>query len=125
MKTGAQMLAWAILPDHFHVIIRPGNSTISEIMHDVKLSFGFMYRERARVRSGRIWQNRFWDHIIRHQEDMNRHVDYIHYNPVKHGLVNNPFEWPDSSLHRFVSEGFYSRDWGQSVQPTFEEEFGE
>jgi putative transposase len=52
-----------------------------------------------------LWQPRFWDHLIRDPDDLARHIDYIHYNPVKHGLVPRPGEWPLSSFHRFVQAG--------------------
>jgi putative transposase len=64
-----------------------------------------------------VWQRRFWEHMIRDQEDLNRHVDYIHihYNPVKHGLVNSPGEWRHSSFNRFMEKGLYPPDWGQTL----------
>jgi putative transposase len=62
-----------------------------------------------------VWQRRFWEHLIRDQNDFNRHIDYIHYNPVKHGLVNCVADWPWSSFHRFVKLGFYDRDWGANI----------
>ncbi|MDP2728820.1 MAG: transposase, partial [Dehalococcoidia bacterium] len=62
-----------------------------------------------------IWQRRFWEHVIRDQTDFNRHCDYIHYNPVKHGLVNSPLEWKHSSFRKFVEKGLYRQDWGQSA----------
>jgi putative transposase len=58
-----------------------------------------------------IWQKRFWEHRIRNQTDLARHVNYIHYNPVKHGLVRCPHAWPYSSFHRWVKEGYYKPDW--------------
>jgi putative transposase len=58
-----------------------------------------------------IWQKRFWEHRIRNQADMVRHVNYIHYNPVKHGLVRCPHAWPHSSFPRWVREGYYKPDW--------------
>ena len=83
------------------------------------------YRIRNKSTSGRIWQYRFWDHIIRDQNDLNKHIDYIHYNPVKHNLVQNPFEWKYSSIHEFKIEGYYSDDWGVKDRLTFKGEFGE
>jgi putative transposase len=57
-----------------------------------------------------IWQRRFWEHQIRDENDLNKHVDYIHYNPVKHGLVARVEDWPWSTYHRYVKEGFYKGD---------------
>ena len=59
-----------------------------------------------------IWQRRFWEHQIRDELDMERHVDYIHFNPVKHGLVAAASEWPYSTFERFVRAGIYPADWG-------------
>ena len=68
---------------------------------------------------------RFWDHVIRDENDMNSHLDYIHYNPVKHGLVDDPFDWKDSSIHGYHRRGLYERDWGVSREIDFVGEFGE
>jgi putative transposase len=66
---------------------------------------------RAKHRERGIWQKRFWEHKIRDEEDFRRHVNYIHYNPVKHGLTRCPHQWPHSSFRRWVDEGYYSVDW--------------
>ena len=58
-----------------------------------------------------IWQRRFWEHLIRDQEDFNRHMDYIHWNPVKHGWVHRVADWPHSSFHEYVRRGVYAEDW--------------
>ena len=57
-------------------------------------------------------QRRFWEHTIKDEDDLQDHMDYIHYNPVKHGLVKGPRDWPYSSFHRWVKLGVYSKDWG-------------
>ena len=59
-----------------------------------------------------VWQRRYWEHVIRDDTDFERHVDYIHYNPVKHGLVSRAADWPHSSFHRLVREGVLPLDWG-------------
>jgi len=58
-----------------------------------------------------IWQRRYWEHTIRDDQDYARHVDYVHYNPVKHGYVARVCDWPYSSFHRFVAAGTYPLDW--------------
>ena len=78
------------------------------------MSFSASYLKRLGLKSGRVWQNRFWDHIVRDEKDWNSHVDYIHYNPVKHGHVLTPFEWKNSSIHEFYRLGKYERDWGET-----------
>ena len=70
---------------------------------------------RVKHREGMIWQRRFWEHAIRDQEDFNRHCDYIHYNPVKHGLADDPKKWKYSTIHQFIERGVYAPNWGDSV----------
>jgi putative transposase len=67
---------------------------------------------RIRRREREIWQRRFWEHIIRDETDFQRHFDYIHFNPVKHGHVSRCIDWPYSSFRRYVEQGVYSADWG-------------
>jgi putative transposase len=62
-----------------------------------------------------IWQRRFWEHFIRDEDDLARHIDYTHFNPVKHKLVSCVCDWPHSSFHRFVADGLLPRDWGGDV----------
>ncbi len=94
-------------------------------MHDLKLSFGAYFRKENNLYSGRVWQSRFWDHIIRDQQDYNNHIDYIHYNPVKHNYTMSPFEWDYSSIHEYKRSGYYQRDWGKIKMINFEGDFGE
>ena len=63
-------------------------------------------------RESSIWQRRFWEHQIRDENDFERHMDYIHFNPVKHGYVHQVSEWPHSTFHRHVRDGIYPVDWG-------------
>jgi putative transposase len=91
-----KIVAWVILPDHFHMIINPFHNNLSDLMKIIKLIFSAKYRSLLKINKGRIRQYRFWDHVIRNNDDMNRHLDYIHYNPVKHHFVSNPFEYPHS-----------------------------
>lgn len=80
-----------------------------------------MYRKSHGIRTGRIWQNRFWDHIIRDEDDLRRHVDYIHFNPVKHGIEKSPFEWKHSSVFQFYPE----EDWHFDLELVEEFESGD
>jgi putative transposase len=114
---------WVLLPDHLHMIIDPQDGSLSTIMQRIKLSFSKKIRFWQHVLSGKVWQARFWDHIIRDQEDLNRHIDYIHYNPVKHGLVDCPHDWMCSSIYDYGDR--YSTDWGVREPLGFEGEFGE
>ena len=72
-----------------------------------------------------MWQRRYWEHTIRDTEDLQRHVDYIHYNPVKHGLVSRVVDWPYSSFHLFVKQGIFPTDWAGGGESDERDEFGE
>ena len=72
-----------------------------------------------------LWQRRFWEHTARHESDFARHVDYIHFNPVKHGLVSRVSEWPHFSLHRYVRQGVLPQDWAGTLSAGDKGEFGE
>jgi putative transposase len=117
--------AWSILPDHCHLLIEVGQTDISTIMHRIKQKFSSLYRSKYGLRRGRLWQNRFWDHVIRDQLDFNRHLDYIHYNPVRHGRTDDPFAYRESSLSDWFERGLYSPDWGVKERPEFSGDFGE
>ena len=104
------LIALVILPDHFHAIIGAPHQDIARVLQRIKLSFSLQLKRRSNTIAP-VWQPRFWDHVIRSTDDLNRHIDYIHYNPVKHGLVAAPREWPLSSFFRYVSQGYYDRDW--------------
>lgn len=69
-------------------------------------------RSAERRRESGLWQRRFWEHQIRDERDFERHLDYIHWNPVKHGHVDEVAHWPYSSFHRYVDRGIYPKDWG-------------
>jgi hypothetical protein len=79
---------------------------------------------RIKHREGAVWQRRFWEHQIRDQEDFNAHVEYIHFNPVKHGLAKAPIEWTYSSFGRYVKDGIYERDWGAGGGIAFDDGVG-
>jgi len=97
----------------------PGDADFSTRWHDIKARFaakipkGEKLSERRLKKGERgIWQRRFWEHVIRDERDYERHVDYIHFNPVKHGHVARAADWPYSSFHRYVERGIYDLDWG-------------
>ncbi|MBQ9724676.1 MAG: hypothetical protein IJV56_04955, partial [Neisseriaceae bacterium] len=62
------------------------------------------------------WQRRFWEHKIRDEQDLQRHIDYVHFNPVKHGYVKQVCDWQYSSFHRFVRLGLLPKNWGGSEE---------
>lgn len=122
-KSSFELIAWVILPEHFHILVDPENGDISKLMQRLKLSFSMSHRKRRGYSKGRVWQDRFWDHIIRDDADYAHHLDYIHINPVKHGLVKRAFDWPHSSIHKFKE--YYPEDWGCKEDIEFEGELGE
>ena len=115
--------AVVILPDHLHCLwtLPPDDADFSTRWRLIKSWFSrhCQTRYQGKISASRqskgekaIWQRRFWEHLIRDEHDYNRHVDYIHYNPVHHGLVTQVKDWQYSSFHSFVRCGVYERDWG-------------
>jgi putative transposase len=113
------MLAYVFLPDHIHLLLQPtGQSTFSQIMHSLKPNFTKAYKNALGITGPvRFWQQRFWDHVIRDVNDLQRHLDYIHYNPVKHGLAKRPEDWPHSSFREWKRRGAYADGWGWNQAP--------
>ncbi len=111
------MVGYVFLYEHFHLLIRPtGASNFSDIMHSLKPNFTKEYKDLIGVSgSMRFWQKGFWDHVIRDEVDFQRHLDYIHYNPVHHGLVEKPEDWPHSSYRHWQARGAYPPKWGWSL----------
>jgi putative transposase len=120
---GDNLMAWVVLPDHIHILTENRNSDLSVFTKKMKLSYSTNYRKLHNLKSGRIWQYRFYDHIIRNQDDLNNHIDYIHYNPVKHGFVNDPFKWKYSSISKY--QEYYGKDWGVKEKLVFDGNYGE
>ena len=118
--------AWVVLPDHMHFVwtLPEGDSNYSlrwaVVKKEVTKQLGpsmmdadtARSQSRRRHREGTLWQRRFWEHQIRDEQDYQTHVDYIHFNPVKHGLTGSPKGWRCSSFHRWVALGAYEKDWG-------------
>ncbi|MBA3015558.1 MAG: transposase [Proteobacteria bacterium] len=114
-------LALALLPDHLHAVwqLPEGDSDYSSRWRRIKAGFTRLFPSGERVSSSRaargergIWQRRFWEHTIQDQDDLQRHLDYVHWNPVKHGLVSQVVDWPHSTFHAYVERGIYPADWG-------------
>ena len=115
--------AMVVLPDHLHCIwaMPDGDRDFSTRWRLIKSKFTrdcdknlrqTPSRSRRDKQEQAIWQRRFWEHLIRDDTDYLNHVEYIHYNPVKHEYVGQPGQWPHSTFDRFVRDGLYSRDWG-------------
>ena len=116
-----EIVAMVVLPDHLHAIWRlPENDTDYPTRWSL-IKAGFSRRlaksesigaSRLRKRERGVWQRRYWEHQIRDDDDLDRHVRYVHLNPVKHGYVERAIDWPYSSIHRYVGEGAVSETWG-------------
>ena len=112
--------AICILPNHLHCIWTiPEDSNYSIRWQMIKTNFSRQYRYKnpGSVQK-KLWQPRFWEHVIRDRDDWQRHVDYIHYNPVKHGLVASAKEWKYSSFCKFYEQSFYDDGWGEKEPDT-------
>ena len=118
------VMAWVVIPEHIHALILTPNGDTNKIVQRVKLSFSLLLR-KASGSNGPFWQHRYWDHIIRSEDDMRRHIDYIHYNPVKHGLTDSPSEWALSSFRKYLKRGMYQTDWGTRTMDFGDGSFGE
>jgi putative transposase len=131
-----ESIAWVLLPDHLHTVWH-----LPEADADFSLRWSLIkqrvtrqcadgssaapiMRSRQKRREGAIWQRRFWEHLIRDDTDLERHVDYIHYNPVKHGYVARVTDWPYSTFHRYARRGVYPADWATGGERQ-EGDFGE
>jgi len=129
--------AWVVLPDHLHFVwtLPEGDSNYSMRWAVVKKELtkrlsssiradGAPSRSRQRRREGMLWQRRFWEHRIRDEQDYRTHMDYIHFNPVKHGLAASPKDWRCSSFRRWVARGAYEEDWGCDGAVAFPDHVG-
>ena len=118
-------IAICILPDHLHAIWSLPESDADFALRWSLIKAGFSRgldadaprsaRHVAKRERG-LWQRRYWEHAIRNETDLARHVDYIHFNPVKHGLVTRVVDWPHSSFHQYVARGDLPEDWGGDMR---------
>ena len=109
-----------VMPDHLHIVMTlpDGDADYSGRFSLIKRRFTDAIAKAGiqvpRHQNGEtaLWQRRFWEHTIRGERDFERHLDYVHFNPVKHGLVTRVSDWPYSSFHRYVRHGLLPKDWG-------------
>ena len=121
-----EVVAIVVMPEHLHAIwtLPEGDADYSGRWKAIKAGLTHQLRlhgmDLASNAKGEysLWQRRFWEHTLCDEIDLQRHVDYIHYNPVKHGLVGHVKDWPWSSFHRYVRQGILPVDWGSSPQET-------
>ncbi|SEK72403.1 putative transposase [Atopomonas hussainii] len=115
---------WVLLPDHLHTIwtLPEGDADFATRWRLIKTAVtrrcgadyfqpSYLTERRAAKRCATLWQHRYWEHLLRNEHDVQRHLDYLHFNPVKHGLVDKVADWPWSSFHRWVRQGAYPLEW--------------
>ncbi len=125
--------AWVLLPEHIHCIwtLPRCDADYSKRWGLIKAGFSkqtktlfnhseWLNQSKNKHRENTVWQRRFWEHQIRDQKDFNQHMNYIYYNPVKHGHVSQVIDWPYSTFHRDVKKGIYSSNWGGNPDNTLE-----
>jgi putative transposase len=119
-----EIVGAVILPEHIHFLwtLPPDDSNYSKRVGRLKVLFTQSFHgknnlpqdvsiSRQKHRESNVWQRRFWEHTIRDEEDFAKHLDYIHYNPVKHGLASCPHQWEYSSFNKWCDRGIYSAGW--------------
>jgi putative transposase len=114
------LLAYAILSDHLHWLMRVDGATgnFSNVLHSIKRNYTLNYKKARDITAPlNIWQERFWDHVIRDDRDLHNHFDYIHWNPVKHGYVSKPEDWRHSTYCHWLERGYYEPGWGHAGEP--------
>ena len=123
--------AWVVLPEHFHCVIElpQDDADFATRLRLIKSGFSKALPKTefwSDVRNARgergIWQRRFWEHLIRNEQDYQAHMDYVHINPVKHGLVKAVKDWPYSTFHQLVKQGVYPENWGTGFEGEFDGE---
>ena len=138
-----QIDAFVLLPEHLHCIwtLPQDDADFSTRWRMIKSNFSRKLSHvgwvegrnptdlatsasRLKKKEKAIWQRRFWEHLIRDEQDLKHHVDYIHYNPVKHGYVNAPKDWAMSSFHRYVENGLYPIEWAAGRELEFDATIG-
>ncbi len=130
--------AWVLLPDHMHAIwtLPDNDADFSKRWGMIKKEFSKSAKEKIKNtktisksrsvrRESNYWQRIFWNHMIRNEKDYRIYMDYLHYNPVKHGHVKQVKDWPYSSFHRYVKESIYPLNWGGETVSSEDGAFGE
>lgn len=126
--------AMVVLPDHLHIMMTlpEGDDSFAKRLMLIKSGFSRQVPKNENINSSRkhkgergIWQRRYWEHLIRDQDDYGRHFDYIHYNPVKHGYVGCAADWRFSTIHKYIKSGVLASDWGSNCCSSSAQFYGE
>lgn len=126
--------AMVVLPEHMHLMMTlpTDDNDFAKRLMLIKSGFSRKLPKTERINKSRqlkgergIWQRRYWEHMIRDDLDFERHVNYIHYNPVKHGYVKNASDWPHSTIHDYIAKGIINCDWGKTIDEFDDSLFGE
>ena len=113
--------AIVVMPEHLHAVFTLPHNDNNYAMRWMLIKSVFSRKipkketispSRASKRERGIWQRRYWEHLIRDEHDYQSHIDYIHYNPVKHGHASSPVDWPYSSIHQYIKNGELPKNWG-------------
>ena len=116
--------AWVVLPNHLHCVwtLPPNETNFSLRWRLIKSGFSrnlpkteYRSKIRSKAKERGIWQRHYWEHLIRNDLDYQRRIDYIHINPMKHGLVENVINWPYSTFHQYIDKGLYLPNWGSGI----------
>jgi putative transposase len=133
-----EQIAYCLLPDHIHCIwtLPAGDSDYPIRWKLIKCKFSRLYQDiygprpslnRSKIKRGEvaIWQRRFWEHTIKDDNDLYNHINYIHFNPIKHGFVDNPHNWEWSSYIKYELEGYYPDPWHEFSKIDDKRDYGE
>ena len=130
-----EMSAYCICPDHIHMIwtLPENDGDFPTRWRLIKSYFSKNWKQahqkastssRDNKNEQMVWHRRYWEHYIRDEDDLNKHIDYIFYNPVKHGYVDTPSKWKYSNFLDYVEKGFYSIDWGMKIDTEYFQDIG-
>ena len=126
--------AMVVLPDHLHFMMTLPENDNDFATRLMLIKSGFSRQitcnekislSRKSKRERGIWQRRYWEHLIRDENDFATHINYIHYNPIKHGFVDKASDWQFSTIHKFIKNGIKPTNWGSNSSFTSDSSFGE
>lgn len=122
-----KIIAWVVMPNHIHAIwqLPTNDSNYPARWREIKKQFTKLLQLHLGSKDVSVWQARYWEHTIKSAEDLEAHLKYCYYNPVKHGFVKHVKDWPYSSFHRDVKRGLFSTQWGSSYIELTNTQFGE